>query len=249
MAQFSDSKLCQLYRNIESVWASTAYVRLLSIKSNFQSFNFQIKSKYRILLRNNLLGAKWVDRADVQNADQRSHDLLISSLRHYAVTWACWVSFFLLLRSAECHCRIFANFAFFHVCLIQIYFEFKYSTKLWFLGPSATSAFKTHNRCLPSAKQPGFGQHLVRKRRHPCSTLDAPAISSSRAAHSRSVPDRRCSGPWYVTSTRAGPRPGRSPARPLAGTAQWWRPSGRRSWPDSDLSSRQRARRWPARVR
>jgi len=41
--------------------------------------------EYRILFRNNLLGAKWADR--VQNADQRLHDLLIGLLRHYAVLW------------------------------------------------------------------------------------------------------------------------------------------------------------------
>jgi len=44
-----------------------------------------LESLFRILFRNNMLGAKSADRAEVQKADQRTHDLLISSLRHYAL--------------------------------------------------------------------------------------------------------------------------------------------------------------------
>jgi len=46
---------------------------------------FILNPEYRILFWNSLLAVKWADRPEFENADQRSHDLLISSLRHYAV--------------------------------------------------------------------------------------------------------------------------------------------------------------------
>ena len=82
--------------------------------------------------------------AEVQNADQQSHDLITSLSRHYAVPWGCWVFLSLTQECKGFHCQIycnckiywnhcFANFVIFHVCLIQIYYESKYSQKIWFL--------------------------------------------------------------------------------------------------------------------
>jgi len=45
----------------------------------------------QIQFQNNLLGAKWTDRAEVYNTDEQSHNLLISLLHHYTMLWACWV--------------------------------------------------------------------------------------------------------------------------------------------------------------
>jgi len=62
--------------------------------------------EYRILFRNNLLAAKWTDRAEVSNSNQRSQNLLISSLRHYTMPRACWVFLSLTQERKECHCKI-----------------------------------------------------------------------------------------------------------------------------------------------
>jgi len=64
----------------------------------------------RILFRNNLLGVKWADRAEFENAHKRLHNLLISSLRHYAVP--CWVFLSLAQGCKECHCKIYWNYLF-----------------------------------------------------------------------------------------------------------------------------------------
>ena len=84
---------------------------------------------------------------------QRSHDLVISSLRHYAVMCACWVFLSLAQDRKECLCKIHCNYLFcqlsvFHIYLIQIYFESKYSKKLWFLD-SNTQGFESIRFDIP----------------------------------------------------------------------------------------------------
>jgi len=69
--------------------------------------------------------------SEVQNADQRLQDLLISSLHHCAVL-SLWVFLSLTQECKENHCKFiaaaklieticFANFAIFHVYFMQIY--------------------------------------------------------------------------------------------------------------------------------
>jgi len=101
--------------------------------------------EHRILFRNNLFGAKWAVCAEVCNADQRSFDLLISSLRHYT-TQCCELVECLFIsltqERKECTAKFigsvcFANFAIFHVYLIHIHLKSKYSRKFLFLDSTA----------------------------------------------------------------------------------------------------------------
>ena len=92
--------------------------------------------EYRILFRNNLLGEKWADRAEVSTPIS---DHVTCEPARYVTMQCSELECFFFSVAQECHWKkligiiCFADFAVFHVHLIQIYFESKYSEKLWLL--------------------------------------------------------------------------------------------------------------------
>ena len=77
----------------------------------------------------------------------------------------------------------------------------------------------------------------------PCSAAGSPA----RLWPSCNAPLPRFWDPEYGMRTPADPPPDRCPAPRLLWTAPWWRPDGRKWWPEQDLYSRPQARRQPER--
>jgi len=100
----------QLPRGLDRIWIEMSQIGMC-IMEHLEVLEyagiFISNPEYRILFRNNSLGAKWADRAEVWNAEQRPHNLLISLFRHHTVPWACWVFLSLAQERKECHCKIY----------------------------------------------------------------------------------------------------------------------------------------------